>query len=79
MQIVNNLRNYLLEEELKINVFKNKVNIVNYTNIDHFDNNKVIIKHKEGSILINGEKLVVSKLLIDEVLVEGLIKSIELR
>lgn len=79
MKIFNDFRNYLLEEELKINVFKNKVNISNYSNIDHFDDNSVIIRHKDGNILIKGNNLVVSKLIDNEVLIEGKINSVELR
>ena len=79
MQLINKFRSYLLEEEFKVHVFPNKVNVVNYTNIDHFDNNSVMIRYLEGILVIKGEHLVVSKLVQDEVLVEGTIKSIELR
>ena len=79
MKLFNDLRSYLLEEELKINVFKNKVNISNYTNIDHFDDNSVIVRHKDGKVLIKGNSLVVSKLVDNEVLIEGKINQIELR
>lgn len=76
--MINKLRTYLLEEEFTINIFKNKVNVVNYLNIDHFDVNKVIIRHSEGILKIIGNNLVVSKLLGDEVLITGDIKNIEL-
>lgn len=79
MQIINKFRNYLLEEEFEIHIFPNKVDIVNYTNIDHFDNNSVIIRHTDGILVIKGKNLVVSKLLQDEVLVEGTIQNLELR
>ncbi|MDD2518871.1 MAG: YabP/YqfC family sporulation protein [Bacilli bacterium] len=76
--MINKLRSYLLEEEFTINIFKNKVNVVNYLNIDHFDINKVVIRHDEGILKIIGNNLVVSKLLGDEVLITGDIKNIEL-
>jgi len=79
MQIINKFRNYLLEEEFEIHILKNKVNIVNYQTIDHFDNNTVMIRYQDGILIIKGEHLVVSKLMQEEVLVEGNIKSIELR
>lgn len=79
MKLIKNIRSYILEDELQINVFKDKVNIVNYTKIGHFDNSKVMIYHTSGLIEIKGEKLVVSKLLNDEILITGVIKNIELR
>ena len=79
MNLVNNLRNIILEEQFKINYIKNKLGIINYIDISHFDNNKIIIKYKEGNILIGGENLVVSKLTKDEILIEGSIEKIEFR
>ena len=79
MNLVNNLRNVILEEQFKINYIKNKLGIINYIDISHFDNNKIIIKYKEGNILVSGENLVVSKLTKDEILIEGSIEKIEFR
>ena len=79
MSLINSIRNYIIEEELKINVFKNKVYIANYTNIDHFSDNSFIIRHNKDFINIKGEKLIVTKLVNNEILIEGSIKSVELR
>lgn len=79
MKIISKVRNYLLEDDFVINVVKNKVNIINYDSIGHFDSNKVKINYSEGEVLITGEKLVVSKLMSDEVLITGIVKNIELR
>lgn len=79
VQIIKNLRNYLLEDEFQIRILNGKVNVVNYNSIGHFDSNKVILKHDSGSVAITGDHLVVSKLLTDEILVTGNIKNIELR
>lgn len=79
MSLIKDFRSYLLEEELKINLFYNRVNIINYIGIDHFDNNSVIVSHNKGFINIKGEKLVVTKLISNELLIEGIIKSVELK
>lgn len=79
MKIIDEFRNYVLEEIFKMIVLENSVDIINYQNIDHFDNNSVLVRHKKGMVLIHGEKLIVSKLLKDEVLVQGVIKNIEMR
>ena len=73
------MKNYILEDEFQLRLLNNRINIVNYTSIGHFDNNKVIVRYENGEILIKGEKISVTKLLDDEILIIGEFKSIELR
>ena len=79
MKLINRFRNYILDDEFGMSVFKDKVDIMNYTSIGHFDSNKVIIKYSGGEVCIVGDKLVVSKLMHDEVLILGNIRNVELR
>ena len=79
MKLINNIRSFLLEDDFEVRIYKNKVNIVNYDSIGHFDSNKIIVYYNSGTIAIKGENLVVSKLLNDEVLITGVIQNIELR
>lgn len=79
MNIVNGIRSYILEEETKITIFKNKINIVNYKDIGHFDSNKIVIKFDNKEVLIKGSDLVVSKLMNDEILITGNFNNIEFR
>lgn len=76
---MNKIRNYILEDEFKMIYLNNKLDIVNYISIIHFDSNKIIIEYKDGKLSISGSNLVVSKLLIDEILIEGSIENIEFR
>lgn len=73
------LKNYFLENKFKVTYLENKVNIVNYESIGHFDSNKIIIRKNSGSVIVNGTNLVVSKLLNDEILIDGKISNIEFR
>ena len=75
--MLKDLRTYILENEFKINILTGKVNIVNYTEIDHFDDTKVIIRYDKGIVKIKGENLTISKLLNDELLILGKIKVVE--
>ena len=79
----NGIKSYILDNEFKIVILNNKINIVNYQKMGHFDNNKVIVKYikkdKEKSLVINGKDLIVSKLKIKEVLIEGIFYNIEFR
>lgn len=79
MNLINNLKSSLLEEDFKMQYIEKKLGIANYSDISHFDSNKIIISYKNGSVLISGGNLVVSKLIKDELLIEGNIEKIELR
>ena len=73
------LQNYILDNEFKMVVLTNKVDIVNYVDIDHFDSNKIIIRYNAGVVIVKGEDLIISKLLTDEILINGKLKSIEMQ
>ncbi len=73
------LRTYILENEFKLIYLNNKINVVNYSDIGHFDNNKIIVYNENKIITINGNNLVISKLLKDELLIEGKIERIDIR
>ncbi len=79
LNLLNNFRDLVLEEQFKINYIKDKLNIVNYKEISHFDSNKIIVNYIDGSIVIGGQDLVISKLVSDELLIEGKIEKIEFR
>ena len=53
MSIINSIRSYILDEEFRIIILKNKVNIVNYTSISLIDDNKVVVKHNSLNIFVN--------------------------
>ena len=79
MKPIESLREYVLEPNFSMTVLNGKIDIVNYLSIEHFDSNKVMIKCESVLIVIEGSNLVVSRLLKDEVLIIGKIKSIEFR
>ena len=79
MNIINGIRSYILEDELKITIINNKINIVNYKDIGHFDSNKIIIKTSDSNIIVKGTDLVVSKLMSSEILITGNFCNIEFR
>lgn len=79
MKVINGLWKAVLDEELEIKVYRDKVYVANYDNIGHFDNKLVTLFEGNKQIMISGNKLIVSKLLNNEVLIEGEISKIELR
>ena len=76
--VFDKLRTYIMEDEFEVKILNNRINVINYESIGHLDSNKVIIKHKQGRIIITGRNLVVSKLLKEEILIVGKIMNIEL-
>lgn len=79
MGINNYIRSYILEEEFKITILNNKINIVNYTSIGSFDDSKIIINYNKGIVIIKGNNLVVTRLMSDEILISGKINTLEFR
>ena len=77
--MLKNLSNYILEDDFKIVYLPNKLDVVNYECIDHFDIDKIIVRYSGGIVVIKGENLIISKLLNDEILVLGIIKNIEFK
>ena len=65
MKILDEFRNYLIEPETKVIYIDNKVSIINYDTIKHFDNDKVIVSaNKIITIkdLINSDPMILEKL-----------------
>lgn len=79
MKLINNIREYMVNNEFVINIYEDKINIINYSNIGAIEESKIIVNGNNKMILINGEHLVLKKLLNDEILIAGNIKKIEFR
>lgn len=77
------IQSYILDTEFKVIILDSRINIVNFSEIGHFDNNKVIIRFIKNNnihtLIIKGRNLVVSKLKASEVLIEGVIDNLEFR
>lgn len=72
------LREYINSNDFKMNYINNKLNIVNYDEIVLLSCEKIIILKNNKTICIKGNDLSLLKLLDNEILINGLIKSIEL-
>ncbi len=71
------LNSFFIEEG--ITIIDNKINIVNYIKIDYFDLDKIVVTMKDKKVIVKGEKLVLTKLLNDELEIKGVLKLIEFR
>ena len=77
--MLKDLRSYILENNFRINIYENNIDIVNYKEIDHFDDKIIIIRYEKGIITVKGEDLIKTKLLDDELLINGKIRNIEFK
>jgi sporulation protein YqfC len=74
-----NLREYINDTKLVVTIYPDKIDIINYTDINHISKDKVILMANNKIIIIKGENLAVAKLLNDEVLISGNYNDIEFR
>ena len=72
------LRNYINDVEFRVNLYKDKVHIVNYTKIVTIEKSRISIGYSSGMWIIKGKDLALKKLLDDEILIKGIINSVEL-
>ena len=72
------LRNYINDVEFRVNLNKDKVHIVNYTKIVTIEKSRISIGYSSGMLIIKGKDLALKKLLDDEILIKGIINSVEL-
>lgn len=79
MNIINGIRSYVTDSDLKITILNNKINILNYKDIGHFDSDRIVVKVGEGEVVVKGKNLVVSKLMNEEILITGEFNNIEFR
>lgn len=79
MNLFNNIREYMINNEFVINIYNDKINIINYTSLGAIENTKILVNGPDKNVLIIGEKLALKKMLNNEILISGVIKKIELR
>lgn len=77
MKLFNNIRNLINENEFKIIIDNNYIDIINFSKIINITDN--LVKIKQNKIInIYGKNLKVSKMLDDELLIMGNINKIEI-
>jgi len=76
MKLLNYLDRYLTDNEYKITILTDYINIINYKEIIDFSNKEISVSHEKGITIIKGNNLVVSKMQDEELLIKGTIKSI---
>lgn len=78
MDFINKLKETILEEKFEVRFSDKFVFVSNYNYILDITDTSIVIKEKNKKINIKGQNLIVKKLLCKEVLIKGVINSIEL-
>ena len=71
------IRHFISDTSFQMVYNKNYLNLINYTDINTMDANKIIIKINNDKVIIKGNNLVVKKLLESEMVIVGNIITIE--
>lgn len=78
MKIIDKLDRYLNDNDYKLILNNNKLNIVNYDEIIDFSLSNIKIKLKDKIISIDGKNLVINKMVDNEILITGYISNINI-
>ena len=78
MENIRKIVNYIKDSSFKIIYINNSINIINYDSVLEVKENIVSLKKEDKIIHIKGEDLRLNKLMDDEILVTGMIKTIEM-
>ncbi len=71
------INNYINEKEFRINIYKNKINIINYTKIISLEDTFISVLTNNKKIIVKGKNLILLKILENELLIKGELKSLE--
>jgi sporulation protein YqfC len=78
MKIKDRINNYLNDNEFRVTVFANKIDIINYTSILDFSSTEISVKVNNKIVIVTGDDLVISKMYDDELLIKGKINNIKI-
>lgn len=79
MKIIDKLDRYLNENEYKLILDNNRLNIVNYEEIINFSLSNIKVKLKDKIVSIEGRNLVINKMVDNEILITGNISNISIK
>lgn len=76
MKLFNYLERCITDDEFKVIIMNEGLNIINYIEVMDFSSKEISIKYDRGIMIIKGSELVVSKMMDDELFIKGNIKNI---
>ena len=71
------INNYINDNEFRFTIYENKIHIINFKRIISLEDSYISLQSINKKIIIKGEKLILKKLLENEILIQGNIFHIE--
>lgn len=78
MKLINKLDRYLEDRNYQIIIKENSINIINFEEIIDFSINHISVKCEKKTIHIEGNNLIISKMIDEEILIEGILYNIRI-
>lgn len=75
--MLKNIREFISSNNFEMNIFKDKINIVNYKRIISISTTNISVQSPTQKIIITGNNLFLNKLLDEEILIVGKLQKIE--
>ncbi len=72
------MKSFLYDKEYFISIFESNIHIYGFINIIKFSDAMAVFEFKNFNLNVKGEKLLVNKLLQNEVIISGNIKSLNI-
>lgn len=75
--MLNKIKDYINDKEFRMNVFIDRISIINYSKIISLEDSYISFLTNKGKVVIKGNNLTLNKLLDDEILISGNVSNIE--
>ena len=76
MKLIRKIDNYINDRNYSMIYKNNKLNVINYSEIIDFSSKLISIRYNEFTYYIEGDNLVISRMMENEILITGDIKVI---
>lgn len=78
MNLISNIKNFLYDQEYFISIYDSSIHVYGFNKIIKFSSNELLFEFEKFLLNIKGDKLLVKRLLTNEVLIKGNIKSLNI-
>ena len=76
--MMNNIKSFLYDKDYFINIFDNYIHVFNYLDLNNFSDEQISLKMENFNLLIKGKNLSIVKMAQKEILIEGILKGIDI-
>ena len=77
MKKIEKLKNFIMDNEFRMTFFENRIHVINYQELISLSDEKIRIKTTNLTITFTGTQLILSKLLDQEIMIEGTLTKVE--